>query len=84
MDTKIVSVTDFLRNFGKYADMLPNVDKLILTREGRPYAEFKLTPEERNERLLALRGKWDGKLFGDDKFWKKVLKRKNRKYPIKL
>lgn len=77
-------VTDFLRNFREYADMLPKVDKLILTREGRPYMEVKLTAEERNERLLKLWGAWKGTSFDNDEFWKKVLVRKSRKRIIRL
>lgn len=79
MDIKIVPVTDFIRNFREYADMLSRLDKLILTREGRPFAEVKLTPEERNRNLLKLRGAWDGKLFANDKIWKEPWKHKNRK-----
>lgn len=79
MDAMIVPITDFIRKFGMYANLLPKVDKIILTREGRPFAEVKLTSEERNERFLKLWGTWDPKLFGNDKIWKEPWKRKNRK-----
>lgn len=84
MDAMIVPITDFIRKFGLYAGLLPKVNKIILTREGRPFAEVKLTPEERNERFLKLWGTWDPKLFSNEKVWKEVLKRKNRKHPIRL
>lgn len=86
MDTKIVTITDFIRKFGEYADMLPKLDKIILTREGRPFATIKATPEEKNKQLLVWFEKWKGKGidWGDDEFWKKVLTRKNRKKPITL
>lgn len=79
MDTKIVSTTDFIRNFGTYADMLPKLDKIILTREGRPFASVKSSPEEKNRQLLRSAGIFKGTPLEDDKFWKKVLKRKSKK-----
>lgn len=84
MDTRIIPITEFIRNFGRYADMLPSLRKIILTREGWPYAEVKLTPEERNGKLLKLAGAWKGTELDDDVFWKKVLTRKSRKKPITL
>lgn len=78
MDNKIIPVTTFLRNFGEYAKMLSSLDKLILTREGRPFAEVKASPEEKNKKLLSLSGAWDGKLFSG-KIWDTPWKRKNRK-----
>ena len=84
MATRIIPVTDFIRNFGFYSDLLVEVDKLILTREGRPFATVETTPEEKNRKLLSLRGSWDGKLFEDDAVWKAVLIRRNRKNPIKI
>ena len=84
MATRIIPVTDFIRNFGFYSDLLVEVDKLILTREGRPFATVETTPEEKNRKLLSLRGSWDGKLFENDAVWKAVLIRRNRKNPIKI
>ncbi len=84
MDTKIIPITDFVRKFGQYADMLSSMDKIILTREGRPFAEVKATPQEKNRKLLALRGSWKGTLFDNDALWKKVLTRRNRKKQVKI
>lgn len=84
MDTKIIPVTDFIRNFGMYSDMLAKVDKLILTREGRPFATVEPTPEEKNKQLLSLMGSWDGRLFDNEAVWKEVLTRRSRKKPIKI
>ena len=84
MDTKVMPITDFIRKFGEYADMLPLMDKFILTRDGRPFATLKATPQEKNKRLLSLRGAWDGRLFGNDAVWKAVAVRRNRKKPIKI
>lgn len=84
MDTQIVTITDFIRKFGEYAEMLPLMDKLILTRDGRPFATLKATPQEKNKRLLSLIKAWDGRLFGNDAVWKAVSVRRNRKKPIKI
>lgn len=80
----IISVTDFIRNFGDYTKILPEVEKLVLTRDGRPFAEVKIVPEEKNKKLLTFFGLWKGTDLDDDKLWKNVLIRKNRKKPIKL
>ncbi len=84
MDTRIIPVTDFLRNARASLDLLSRIDKIILTREGRPFATMEITPEEKNKQLLALRGKWDGRLFDTPAIWKAVMVRRNRKKPIKL
>jgi len=84
MDTKIIPITDFVRKFGQYADMLSSLDKIILTREGWPFAEVKSTPQEKNRRLISLLKTWDGRLFENKAVWKKVLVRRNRKKPVKI
>jgi len=84
MDTKIIPVTDFIRKFGDYAAILPRVDKIILTREGRPFATVKAVPEEKNNELLGFSGIWKGSELDSDKLWQSVLTRKNRKTPVKL
>ena len=82
MDIRIIPVTDFIRKFGEYAEILPRIDKLILTREGRPFAEVKATPEEKNRKLLSFFGAWKNTEFDNDELWKKALTRKNRtKFP---
>lgn len=62
-----------------YADMLPDIDELILTRDGRPFATVRASPEVKNAKLKSIIGAWKGTDLDDDAFWKKVLKRKNRK-----
>lgn len=84
MDYKIIPVTDFLRNFGVYAEMLPRISKLILTREGRPFAEVKASPQEKNKLLLKAAGMWKGTELDNDRLWQEVAKRKSRKTPITL
>lgn len=78
MNTKIIPITDFIRKFGAYADILPTIDGFILTREGRPFATLKATPEEKNKKLLSFFGAWKDTELDSDAFWKKALKRKNK------
>ena len=84
MDTRIIPVTDFIRRFGDWAEILPNIDKIILTREGRPFATIKASAEIKNEKLLALSGIWKDTKLDKDSLWERVLTRKNRRIPIKL
>ncbi len=84
MDTKIIPITDFIRKFGEYAKVLNRLDKLILTREGRPFAEVKATPEEKNRQLARFIGIWKDTKLDSDKFWKEVLTRRNRKKVVTL
>ena len=84
MDTKIIPITDFVRRFGQYADLLPRIDKLILTREGRPFAEVRATAQEKNKKLLKFAGVWKGTKLDDERHWKKILSRKSRKHIITL
>ena len=84
MDIKITSVTDFIRRFGDYADLLPTIDKIILTRDGRPFATVKAAAETKNEKLLALSGIWKNTKLDSDSFWKEILVRKNRQVQIKI
>jgi len=82
MNSRIIPITDFIRKFGDYAAILPFIDELIVTREGRPFATIKATPEEKNRELLKCVGLWKGSVLDSDNFWKKVLKRKNRLGPL--
>lgn len=80
MNPVIIPITDFIRKFGMYADRLPSMGELILTRDGRPFATLKATPEEKNRELLSLAGSWKGTELDSDTFWKKTLKRKSRRH----
>jgi hypothetical protein len=76
--TQTVSVTDFIRNFGTYADLLPKLDSLLLIRDGKYFATLKSTPTEKNKNLLKFSGVWKGTSLDKDSLWKRVLTRKNR------
>lgn len=84
MNPTIIPITDFIRKFGAYADQLPALGELILTRDGRPFATLKATPQEKNRELLHLFGAWKNTPLDSDNFWKTVRTRKNRKKPITL
>lgn len=83
-NTLIVPITDFVRKSKHYADILPKVREMVITRDGRPYMDVKLTNEERNRRLLKFAGIWKGTELDNDELWAKVFVRRNRKKPIKL
>lgn len=84
-NTPIVPITDFIRRTKYYEDLLSDgVKGMVLTRDGWPYLEVKLTNQERNRRLLALVGTWKSTELDNDKVWKAVAVRRNRKKPIKL
>lgn len=78
MSTTIIPISDFIRKFGMYADMLTSVDSITLTRDGRPFATLKATPEEKNKKLLSFFGAWKGTALDSDELWKKVRTRKNK------
>lgn len=60
MNQPIVPISDFIRKFGVYAEMLADVDALILTRDSRPFATIRATPQEKNRKLLSLAGALKG------------------------
>ena len=76
--TQIVPVTDFIRNFGKYADLLPKLDGIILTREGRSFATVKPSREEKRKLMQKAAGLWKGTDLDNDKIWADVLSRKSK------
>lgn len=83
-NTPIVPVTDFVRNFAGYMASLPKLTEIILTRDSSPVAIIKATPEEKNRQLLNFLKTSDPSLWTNDKVWKEVAVRRNRKKPIRL
>jgi antitoxin (DNA-binding transcriptional repressor) of toxin-antitoxin stability system len=81
MGAQTVTITDFIRNFGKYAELLPKVEGIIVTRDGRPFARIEATPEEKNRGLPELRRSLHPQLWANDKVWKEIAKRRNRRSP---
>lgn len=78
-NTPIVSVTDFARHVSGYISSLPKVQEIILTRDSRPVATMKATPQAKNANLKKFFGIWKGTALDRDELWEKVLTRRNRK-----
>lgn len=78
----IIPITDLRRNFGAISKKLTEVDELILTKAGEPFAILKAAPGEKRKLLTKASGSWKGTKLDDDKFWSDVLKRKSRKSDI--
>lgn len=81
---RIVSVTELRRNFGEVTAGLAEIESLILTRGGEPFAILKAVPEEKKKVLKKSAGGWKGTALDDDRLWKKVFKRKSRKRAVDL
>lgn len=84
MDIITIPITDFLKKPGYFTDLLPNIEKISLMKDGRHIADIKASPEEKNKQLLELMGTFDKSLFANEEVWKAVSVRRNRKKPIKL
>ncbi len=82
--TKILPISDFIRKFGVDADLLPKLDMMILTREGRPFAKLKATDEAKAEARKKYAGVLAGTRLDNDKFWEKVTKKISRRPAIRL
>lgn len=78
-NTPIVPVTDFVRNFREYIDLLPKVTEIVLTRDSYAVATVKSTPKEKNAGLKKFWGIWKGTTLDNDRLWADVLKRRNKK-----
>lgn len=81
---RIVSITELRRNFGEITKHLPEVESLILTRGGEPFAILKAAPEIKKKMLAKTAGSLKGTSLDNDKLWEAVGKKKSRKEPIRL
>jgi len=79
---RIVSITELRRNFGELTENLAEVDSLILTKGGEPFATLKATPNEKAKILKKAAGAWEKTALDNDKVWKDVFKRRSRKEAI--
>lgn len=80
----IISITELRRNFGALTKNLAKTDAVILTKGGEPFAILKAAPGEKRKLLTKVAGAWKGTVLDEDSLWKKVSKKKSRKYPISL
>lgn len=81
---RIVSVTELRRNFGELTENLPEIESLILTRGGEPFAVLKAVPEEKKKIMRKAAGAWKDTSLDNDSLWKKVFQRKSREVPVRL
>lgn len=81
---KIISITELRRRFGEVTENLAKTDSVILTKGGEPFAVLKAAPEEKKKLLRKTAGVWKNTALDNDALWKKVSKKKSRKYPISL
>ena len=81
---RIVSVTELRRNFGELTANLAEINSLILTRGGKPFAVLKAVPEGKMKLLRRTAGAWKGTALDNDTLWKEVAKKKSRKATIDL
>lgn len=81
---RIVSITELRRNFGALTENLPEIDELVLTKGGEPYATLKAVPAEKMKILKRSAGSWKDTPLNNNRLWKGVLLRKSRRSPIKL
>lgn len=80
----IISITDLRRNFGALTKRLPEIDELILTRGGEPFATLKAVPGIKRKLLKNAAGSWKHTLLDDDKIISAILTKKSRVKPIAL
>lgn len=79
LGTKIIPVTDFVRNFGEESLNILMYESFILTKGGKPFMNVTAAPELRREYLKLAMGAWKNTKLDDDGLWKDILKRKSRK-----
>lgn len=73
LSKRIISVTELRRNFGAITAKLAEVESLILTRGGEPFAILKAAPEEKMKILEETAGAWKRTALDDDSLWNKIL-----------
>lgn len=83
-DTIYIPISDLRRRFGEIEENLPKVNKYIVTKKGKPFAELKATPEAKRELMHQAIGAFKGTELEKDEFWEEILKKKSRKDPIVL
>lgn len=83
-DVLIMPITDLRRKFGEVAAVLPEVNSLLITKKGRPFAILKATKEVKMKILRKAAGSWKKTALDNNQVWQAVLKRKSRKLAVAL
>ena len=81
---KVISITELRRNFGQVTENLTELDALLLTKGGEPFAILKSAPEEKMKILKKSAGAWKRTALDSDHFWKKVSLKKSRAAAVHL
>jgi len=80
----IISITELRRNFGALTARLPEIDALILTKGGEPFAILKAVPAVKRKLLKKAAGSWKNTSLDNDKSVAEILTRRSRKKNILL
>ncbi len=83
-DTLIIPITDLRRKFGEVTAVLPEINSLLVTKKGRPFAILKATKEAKMKVLKKAAGSWEKTALDNNQVWQAVSKRKSRKSAVVL
>ena len=84
MLSTIIPITELRRNFGAISKRLSEVDQLILTKGGEPFAVLKAVPTEKRKIMKKVAGVWKGTELDDDTIWNDIQTRVSRKKLVSL
>lgn len=82
--SRIVSITELRRNFGEITARLAEIDSLILTKGGEPFAVLSAAPNIKRKKLKNLAGVWKKTALDDDRLWKAALTKTSRTISVAL
>jgi len=80
----IIPISDLRRKFGDVEALLPYVDRIVLTKKGRPFAAISALPEVKKNVIGRYAGVLKKTDLDDNKVWKEVEKRRSRPNVIRL
>ena len=81
---RIISITELRRNFGEITNDLAEVEELILTKGGEPFAILRAAPVEKRKILAKSAGAWKSTSLDNDKLWEESFKKHSRKEDLTL
>jgi len=83
-NTPIVAISELRKRFGDIEKSLPFVDRIILTKKGKPFAVLSAAPSVKKDLMKKTAGSLKGTQLDSDTLWKSVQKRVSRKHPVNL
>lgn len=81
---KTISINDLRRKFGDIEKSLPFLDRIVVTKKGKPFAILSATPAAKRDLMKETAGVFKGTELEKDDIWKEVLKKKSHKANITL